>query len=47
MAAVRLYGNLSGVLPYSVLIGRDGIIRWAHLGVLEETDLVQRIRELL
>ncbi|HLF30454.1 MAG TPA: TlpA disulfide reductase family protein [Xanthomonadales bacterium] len=47
MAAVRLYGNLSGVLPYSVLIGRDGIIRWAHLGVLEKTELVQRIQELL
>jgi peroxiredoxin len=47
MAAVRLYGNLTGVLPYSVLIGRDGIIRWTHLGVLDETELISRIRELL
>jgi len=47
MAVVRLYGNLSGVLPYSVLIDRAGTIRWAHLGVLEKTDLAGRIRELL
>ncbi|MGH8033973.1 MAG: TlpA family protein disulfide reductase [Lysobacterales bacterium] len=47
MAAVRLYGNVSGVLPYSVLIGRDGIVRWVHLGPLDETELVPRIRELL
>lgn len=47
MAAVRLYGNLTGVLPYSVLIGRDGIIRWTHLGVLDEDELIARIRALL
>ena len=47
MATVRLYGNLSGVLPFSVLIGRDGNIRWTHLGVLDEAELVPRIQELL
>jgi len=44
---VRVYGNVSGVLPYSVLIDREGTIRWTHLGELEESDLRERVRELL
>ncbi|HEB58104.1 MAG TPA: TlpA family protein disulfide reductase [Gammaproteobacteria bacterium] len=34
----RDYGNRLGVLPYTVIIGRDGIIRHAHPG---EIDLEQ------
>jgi len=26
------YGNVEGVLPYSVLVDRSGIIRWQHSG---------------
>jgi len=47
MAMASVYGNLSGVLPYSVLIDREGIITWAHSGVLKEQELIRRIRELL
>lgn len=47
MAVARLYGNVSGMLPYSVLIDRDGVIRWTRLGVLEEAELQQRVVELL
>jgi thiol-disulfide isomerase/thioredoxin len=47
MAMARSYGNLSGVLPYSVLIDRAGIVRWTHLGELKEKELTRRIRELL
>jgi len=47
MAMAQSYGNLSGVLPYSVLIGRDGIVRWTHLGGLKEKELARRIEELL
>jgi thiol-disulfide isomerase/thioredoxin len=47
MAMARSYGNLSGVLPYSVLIDRAGIVRWTHLGELKEKELSRRIRELL
>lgn len=47
MGVVRIYGNLSGVLPYSVLIDRSGTIRWAHLGNLEKEDLRGRIQYLL
>ncbi len=47
MAVVQLYGNLSGVLPYTVLIDRDGIIRWTHLGELKDEELKDQIRRLL
>ena len=47
MAMARTYGDLSGVLPYSVLIGRDGIVRWTHLGELKEKEMTRRIEELL
>ena len=47
MVMAQSYGNLSGVLPYSVLIGRDGIVRWTHLGLLEKDELARRIRDLL
>lgn len=47
MAVVRLYGNLSGVLPYSVLVDREGIIRWTHLGELKGEELQRQIDALL
>ena len=47
MLTAREYGNNSGVLPYSVLIDRDGIIRWTHLGELEEAEVTREITQLL
>jgi peroxiredoxin len=47
MAVIRLYGNLSGVLPYSVLVDQQGVVNWVHLGKLEEQDLSERISQLL
>ena len=47
MAAIRLYGNSTGALPYSVLIDRDGIIRWTRMGVLHRDTLEPEIRALL
>ncbi|MEJ8568779.1 TlpA family protein disulfide reductase [Elongatibacter sediminis] len=47
MAVVRLYGNVSGALPYSVLIDRDGLIRWTYAGELDEAELVRRVDALL
>jgi len=34
-----LYGNPGGMLPYSVLIDADGVIRWRHLGELDAAML--------
>lgn len=47
MVMVQSYGNLSGVLPYSVLIDRDGIIRWTHAGELTRKELTQQIQDWL
>jgi peroxiredoxin len=47
MEVAQLYGNRSGVLPYSVLLDRQGKIRWTYLGELKEADLRERISRLL
>ena len=47
MATGVLYGNRAGLLPYSVLVDRQGIIRWTSLGALETSELDARIKELL
>jgi peroxiredoxin len=41
------YGNTSGLLPYSVLIDQQGIVRWASFGELEPGELENRIMDLL
>ena len=47
MAVSVAYGNRTGVLPYSVLVDRQGIIRWTRLGILELSELDARIEALL
>lgn len=47
MAVSSMYGNRTGLLPYSVLIDRDGVIRWTHMGVLEPESLEKLIADLL
>lgn len=43
----RRYGNATGLLPFSVLIDSDGIIRWVHLGVLSREELERQIQQYL
>jgi peroxiredoxin len=45
--AGRRYGNRSGMLPYSVLVDADGIVRWAYLGALDQEELEAQIKALL
>ena len=47
MATGVVYGNRAGMLPYTVLVDRDGIIRWTHLGELDRQDLLARLKSLL
>ena len=47
MATGVAYGNRAGLLPYSVLVDRQGTIRWTRLGELELAELDARIEELL
>lgn len=47
MATMNLYGNISGTLPYSVLLDRSGVVRWTKLGVLDRSSLEREIEALL
>jgi thiol-disulfide isomerase/thioredoxin len=42
----RRYGNSSGMLPFSVLVDRDGLIRWTHLGALQREVVEQELNKL-
>ena len=39
----RRYGNSSGMLPFSVLVDRTGIVRWTRLGALDKLELERQI----
>ena len=39
----RRFGNATGMLPFSVLVDADGIVRWAHLGALSRDELQHQI----
>lgn len=43
----RRYGNTQGVLPYSVLIGRDGTIEEMLLGALHREDILPLLEKHL
>ena len=41
------FGNVDGVLPYSVLVDRNGVIRWQYIGEFPRTDIVTLLEEYL
>lgn len=41
------FGNPDGMLPYSVLIDAGGVVRWRHLGELEERMLRDTLQPFL
>jgi peroxiredoxin len=43
----KLYGNKHGSLPYTVVIGRDGVVLHTHAGVLERAQVLAMIRNAL
>ena len=42
----RRYGNRSGMLPFSVLVDSQGIIRWSYMGALKRTQLEQALADI-
>jgi thiol-disulfide isomerase/thioredoxin len=46
MTTGRLYGNQAGLLPYSVLVDRLGIVRWTQLGEVSRDELLERAKPL-
>ena len=47
MSTNAAYGNVEGVLPYSVLVDKDGIIRWQYTGEIQADDVSKLLSELL
>ncbi len=47
MATSAAYGNVEGVLPYSVLVDKDGVIRWQYTGEIQPDDISRLLSELL
>lgn len=47
MATGLAWGNQAGLLPYTVLVDREGIVRWTFLGELKEAELLEQIDALL
>ncbi|MCG8464359.1 MAG: TlpA family protein disulfide reductase [Xanthomonadales bacterium] len=43
----KRWGNPTGALPYSVLVDREGIVRWTFLGPLKAPELRAQIDPLL
>jgi thiol-disulfide isomerase/thioredoxin len=41
------YGNTEGVLPYSVLVDKDGIVRWQYAGKVRSDDISNLLSEFL
>ena len=41
------YGNDEGVLPYSVLIDKTGVVRWQYAGIIQHAEITQRLDDLL
>ena len=41
------YGNSEGVLPYSVLIDSEGIIRWKYAGLIRHDTMTDLLSDLL
>jgi peroxiredoxin len=46
-ATSAAYGNEEGVLPYSVLIDKTGIVRWQYAGMIQHEKITNLISELL
>jgi peroxiredoxin len=47
MATGLAWGNRAGLLPYTVVVDRDGIVRWTYLGELKRDALLAQIEPLL
>ena len=41
------YGNEEGVLPYSVLVDKTGVVRWQYAGIIQHEEIKKLLSELL
>lgn len=43
LATSQRWGNQRGALPYSVLVDREGLVRWTHFGPLDQQILMAEL----
>ena len=41
------YGNDEGVLPYSVLIDKTGVVRWQYAGIIQHAEITKLLSDFL
>lgn len=41
------YGNQEGVLPYSVLVDKTGVVRWQYAGIIKHDQISSLLSDLL
>jgi len=41
------YGNEEGVLPYSVLVDKTGVVRWQYAGIIQHQEITNMLGDLL
>lgn len=41
------YGNEEGVLPYSVLVDKTGVVRWQYAGIIQHEKITGLLSDLL
>ncbi|MGB5486277.1 MAG: TlpA disulfide reductase family protein [Lysobacterales bacterium] len=41
------YGNEEGVLPYSVLVDKTGVVRWHYAGIIQHGEISNLLSDLL
>lgn len=46
-ATSAAYGNEEGVLPYSVLVDKNGIVRWQYAGIIQHEKITSLLSDLL
>ena len=46
-ATSTAYGNDEGVLPYSVLVDKTGVVRWQHAGIIQREEISSLLSDLL
>ena len=47
MQTQEAFGNANGMLPYTVFVDAEGIVRWQHLGEVKPEHLEQHVTPLL
>jgi len=47
METNRAYGNVTGMLPFSVLIDKEGVIRWQYAGEIHRDTIATILNEYL